>query len=347
MIRKGISYEDVIQAADTLRAQGETPTIERIRHILGGTGSNTTISKYLNEWRQQTTRMQATTPPDTVQTAVQRVWQQLREETDIEINQVKEESLRLIHDAIEREKLALKQADEQAEKLTVLREQFHALQGAKELLTLDFKKLQTEHALLNERYLGLEERYNEFRRMTERHEEQRSHDHQKAMDMLLQKSQQQDTLHQQIISELKHHNENQRQQFMVEMDALKTQHQQLKKSLTDAENKIIMKEALCIQTETQLTSVIQERNHLLAELEERNKQWASFYETKEIITTISAEINKIPKENYASLIMNYCTEISKDLAILFQQSNDIKPCLEKLTHQINLLSIECEKYVDA
>jgi len=53
MARPGLSYEIVAKAADELSQAGETPTINRIREILGNTGSPTTISRLLKEWKDK------------------------------------------------------------------------------------------------------------------------------------------------------------------------------------------------------------------------------------------------------------------------------------------------------
>lgn len=49
---KDISETDVHQAADALVAQGERPTIERIRAHLG-TGSPNTVTRWLETWWQR------------------------------------------------------------------------------------------------------------------------------------------------------------------------------------------------------------------------------------------------------------------------------------------------------
>lgn len=48
---KSITASDVSTAALRILQRGETPTIERVRNELGG-GSNTTIHRYLNDWRK-------------------------------------------------------------------------------------------------------------------------------------------------------------------------------------------------------------------------------------------------------------------------------------------------------
>ncbi len=51
MSRRGISSQDVCQAAEALIAQGQTPTQAHIREYLGR-GSKGTIHKYLKQWKQ-------------------------------------------------------------------------------------------------------------------------------------------------------------------------------------------------------------------------------------------------------------------------------------------------------
>ena len=50
MARPGITYLEVATAATKLHEQNTRPSIEAIRRELG-TGSNSTINKYLREWR--------------------------------------------------------------------------------------------------------------------------------------------------------------------------------------------------------------------------------------------------------------------------------------------------------
>jgi hypothetical protein len=51
-VRKGITQEQVSQAADTIVAAGENPTVEKIRQTLG-TGSPNTVTRMLNHWRER------------------------------------------------------------------------------------------------------------------------------------------------------------------------------------------------------------------------------------------------------------------------------------------------------
>jgi colicin import membrane protein len=51
MARKGITYDEVAAVADRLVSQGELPTIQRVRDVLG-TGSPNTIHKHLAAWKE-------------------------------------------------------------------------------------------------------------------------------------------------------------------------------------------------------------------------------------------------------------------------------------------------------
>lgn len=51
MARPGVTYQDIISAANELKGQGKSITIENIRTHLG-TGSIGTINKYLRQWRE-------------------------------------------------------------------------------------------------------------------------------------------------------------------------------------------------------------------------------------------------------------------------------------------------------
>ena len=50
MSRIGITYEEVTNAAKRLQERGENPTVDRVRELLG-TGSNSTIARYLRDWK--------------------------------------------------------------------------------------------------------------------------------------------------------------------------------------------------------------------------------------------------------------------------------------------------------
>ncbi|MWJ28184.1 hypothetical protein GPM19_08190 [Halomonas sp. ZH2S] len=62
MARNGIQYPDVQEAIDTLLVRGDTPSVQRIREVLG-TGSFTTISEHLRHWRSERELNRDVPPP--------------------------------------------------------------------------------------------------------------------------------------------------------------------------------------------------------------------------------------------------------------------------------------------
>jgi hypothetical protein len=48
-----VTQAEIIQAAQNLVQQGHTPTIAKVRQLLAGRGSESTILKYLTRWKQQ------------------------------------------------------------------------------------------------------------------------------------------------------------------------------------------------------------------------------------------------------------------------------------------------------
>ncbi len=71
MGRRGISYEDVVSAIDTLIARGEHPGLNQIRALLG-TGSPNTVQKHKTTWLQTQPQAQRKAPelPADLQTAI-------------------------------------------------------------------------------------------------------------------------------------------------------------------------------------------------------------------------------------------------------------------------------------
>ena len=90
MTRLGITSKEVEEIAENILAEGENPTIEKIRRVLG-TGSNSTIAKHLHEWRSNRLILSKNSlsapnfPPDTVHAAVNTVWEKIRNESAAEI----------------------------------------------------------------------------------------------------------------------------------------------------------------------------------------------------------------------------------------------------------------------
>jgi colicin import membrane protein len=59
-----ITYQDVVTAINTIIAAGETPSIPKIRNVLGDTGSPNTIHKHLNTWKATAAPAVQRKPPE-------------------------------------------------------------------------------------------------------------------------------------------------------------------------------------------------------------------------------------------------------------------------------------------
>lgn len=113
MARNGISYNDVKQAIDEMQSEGLNPTIAGLRERLG-TGSFTTISEHLKRWRserQQQPMVAGGSPaPDNLNSMVQAVWQQAREDATKELESYKQEIQKTLDQAESEKQEAIEQA---------------------------------------------------------------------------------------------------------------------------------------------------------------------------------------------------------------------------------------------
>ncbi len=74
-----ITQQHVYEAADTLYASNQNPTIKAVREFLGH-GSNTTIHKYLSQWKEAKAEELAETEEDDTETKLKDVTQQLKQQ---------------------------------------------------------------------------------------------------------------------------------------------------------------------------------------------------------------------------------------------------------------------------
>lgn len=63
MPRIGVTFDDVARAATKLLSTGDSPSVFKVREILG-TGSNSTIAEHLKQWRQQRSEQRTVPLPD-------------------------------------------------------------------------------------------------------------------------------------------------------------------------------------------------------------------------------------------------------------------------------------------
>tara|TARA_R110001583_G_scaffold93380_1_gene236255 strand:+ start:236 stop:565 length:330 start_codon:yes stop_codon:yes gene_type:complete len=102
MARNGIQYSDVQQAIDALLARGDTPSVQRIRDVLG-TGSFTTISDHFRQWRSEREQNRDVPPPkgvpEVVVTMASELWREAQEVANQALLHYREDANRQVADA--------------------------------------------------------------------------------------------------------------------------------------------------------------------------------------------------------------------------------------------------------
>lgn len=114
MARAGVTYDEVAQAATQLTEQGKSVTIEAVRAKLH-TGSNTTLSKHLNQWRQHHRGVTKSEQglPETLINAVKGLHQAMTEEANSKIETLDAEHANALN-AVKSELTLLQQQYNQA-----------------------------------------------------------------------------------------------------------------------------------------------------------------------------------------------------------------------------------------
>lgn len=150
MARIGIQYPDVKQAAVQLLSQGTAPSVQKIRDKLG-TGSNTTIAEHLQTWREEYAskeihHLPANLPPELI-SATEVLWQAAMEQATDQLTAIKKE-LTDQQTKLNQEKLI------QDQKVLALQASTDKAQQAIEAKNTQLQTLQTELAVLQERFYG-------------------------------------------------------------------------------------------------------------------------------------------------------------------------------------------------
>jgi chromosome segregation ATPase len=240
MTKSGLTYERVENVIETIIKRGENPTISRVRQELGNTGSNSTISRYLNEWRsyQANYRMQDIAPaaiPDPVNKAVNLVWHELQEGSEAEIAKIKEEA-RLAIEAIRAQKDALELMCNKANMdLDTLHAEVNQLKTENISLSDAVHQLQNQYALKCGRLEALEKKYLEFKVDKEHQISDLNKCHEQSISQLKEQFQVLIQRHQQELDELKNLLEDKRHQWIVKEDSLKMDNHRLEKTIKNLE----------------------------------------------------------------------------------------------------------------
>ena len=240
MARIGITYEEVELTAEHLLQEGVEPTIERIRSTLG-TGSNTTISKYLKEWRS--VRLKANpnilpalkTPPDPVNQAVARVWQQLQEENEAKIKEIEAAANQRIDEANSEKAFAI----EEKEQLIADSQDLRNLLKESRQQNAELEKKQIDinqkYAALEAKLLAIEEAYSSFKQWANDAVSNIDNKSEKLIAELQSQLKDLEVNKNETISNIKENSEESRHKYIAEIDALKVEKQKLQQQIVNKE----------------------------------------------------------------------------------------------------------------
>ena len=149
MARNGIQYSDVQQAIDALLARGDTPSVQRIRDVLG-TGSFTTISDHFRLWRSEREQNRDVPPPkgvpEVVVTMASELWREAQEVANQTLLHYREDANRQVADAHQLAEDAKQQAANAEQRESALAEHLRHMEQRMEALNRELAASQTsEH----------------------------------------------------------------------------------------------------------------------------------------------------------------------------------------------------------
>lgn len=173
MGRLGLTYEKVAAAADNILISGQNPTIHRVRAALGDTGSITTISKYLNEWKYERlmranneSKLVPSTPNNPISQVADQVWQQLSEkansEAQIKINDIEQQYQAQIEELLIKNQQIEQEFQHTKDFLDRLQNEFNQLQKSYDLSQQNLQKETKSNIIFEERILQAEKLHQEL-----------------------------------------------------------------------------------------------------------------------------------------------------------------------------------------
>ncbi|MDR5902097.1 DNA-binding protein [Halomonas icarae] len=187
MARIGVTYEDVQRAIDALLAQGDAPSVQKIREILG-TGSFTTISDHLRTWRQQREENRDVPPPRGMPAALQELaealWRQAQESANEALRHYREEADRKVEEAQESVSDARRQADDARQREAALASHLSGTEQRLEALSAGLATSQAQCETLKAAENRVSTRLAEAESLLQRHRDEASRvaqEHQQAM----------------------------------------------------------------------------------------------------------------------------------------------------------------------
>ena len=106
-----VTHEEIFAAADDIAASGETPTLEGVRQLVGG--SFNTLGPALREWREQQAAAAAPPPGEEIPGPVQKQLQELGKRLWAEVAEQSRQKVQAERDAVQRDRQEMQAAQEE------------------------------------------------------------------------------------------------------------------------------------------------------------------------------------------------------------------------------------------
>jgi len=149
MARSGIQYSDVQHAIDTLLTRGDTPSVQRIRDVLG-TGSFTTISEHFRQWRSEREQNRDVPPPkgvpEVIVSLASELWREAQEVANQTLLHYREDANRQVEAAQLEAEASAQQAANAEQRESAVAEHLRHVEQRMETLNRELAASQTsEH----------------------------------------------------------------------------------------------------------------------------------------------------------------------------------------------------------
>ena len=348
MPRIGVSFEEVSEAAESLLSKGENPTIEKVRLALGSRGSNSTISKYMAEWRAEALPSKFSehktpiTTPDPVNRAVNAVWEQIQAEKETAILEIKNET------EAELDKLRVSNSDleenlqdilNKCEELSEINNRLNQeLESTKHNLSQETKL----HELAKAKIESLESNKLELEQIHNKVFEQSKQDYADTIEKLEKNYKSQIQNLENEINNYKTKAEDARHQHILELDKLKTENLKLNSSINSLNKEKTDLETSISTFKQEMTSIQDKHLEELDSINAENKTIkADNIKFGTLLETANSEINNINKkiDNLIPKEIN----INDSFELLNQKINAISKNIDLLNNSSKLGSNELSK----
>ena len=327
MARIGINYQDVATAALTVQGRDQIPTVDRIRAILG-TGSKSTIARYLKEWKSKTNHIPGSDDiPEVIIALIKGLWDRLKNEADQKISDHEQEADKVIVEMTAAYNAEQKTNTSLQTNLRNIEEQLHQQIKLSSSLQQTLEEEKRTIIAISERNNALTQKTNEQKAEIDRLHQLLSHlqanleHYQNSM----QKLREEQTLN----------HEKQKIQYEQEIQLLK----KLLSDETNQNNTLYRKQDQLKhelnQKDQQLNKLTEERSIFQQQLQEKQMSEAAIQNRYDQLHQTSLNYQKMTKEQAEKMLSH-----EKKLAVLIDKVESLNHSLETSHDTIRILRDE-------